>query len=52
MDKEKSPTATQIIENTVELVCNKLCKYSDTADENYECDYIREHGSCPLDALC
>lgn len=34
-----------------EKVCDQLCKYRDTCDEDIECDYIREHGNCPLDRL-
>lgn len=42
----------KIAEETAENVCDNFCKYRDTADENGECDYMREHeGACPLDAL-
>lgn len=52
MNEEKSLSAVYIIEETVETICDELCKYRDTADENNECDYMREHGACPLDRLC
>lgn len=42
----------QIIEETAENVCDNFCKYRDTADENGECDYMRENeGKCPLDEI-
>lgn len=34
--KEKSVT------ETIEKVCDKLCKYADTVDDNCECEYIRK----------
>lgn len=40
-----------IIEEVCEAVCDKLCKYSSPCDENCDCDYVKEHGSCPLDRL-
>lgn len=46
-----SENITTIIEEVCETVCDNLCKYSSTSDENCECDYIRENGSCPLDRL-
>lgn len=42
---------TQEIETVCELVCDKLCKYRETVDEEGECDYIREYGACPLSSL-
>lgn len=39
------------IEKTTEIVCEQLCKYRETADDDFICDYIREHGECPLDRL-
>ena len=44
-------SATQIIEEVCETVCDDLCQYRDTADDDFICDYIREHGKCPLDRL-
>lgn len=44
-------SATQIIEEVCETVCDDLCKYRDTADDDFICDYMREHGKCPLDRL-
>lgn len=44
-------SVTQIIEEVCEEVCDSLCKYRETADDNCECDYMREKGYCPLDKL-
>lgn len=44
-------TVTEIIESVIETVCDDLCKYRVTADDDCICDYIREHGSCILDRL-
>ena len=39
------------IAETVELVCNKFCKYSGTGDEE-GCVYTQTHsGECPFDEL-
>lgn len=38
----------QQIEDVCGIICDDMCKYKDTCDENCECDYIREHGDCPL----
>ena len=42
---------TQEMEVVCELVCDDLCKYRETVDEKAVCDYIREHGACPLERL-
>lgn len=44
-------TLPEIIESVVNKVCDDLCKYAVTADEDCICDYIREHGKCPLEVL-
>lgn len=44
-------TIGQVSEKVCEDVCDNLCKYRDTADDDFICDYIRVHGSCPLDVL-
>lgn len=41
----------QQIEDVMGEVCDNLCKYRDTADEDAVCDYIRENGACPLNKL-
>lgn len=39
-------------EQIVSVVCDNLCKYKDTADEDCVCDYMREHDNrCPLEEL-
>lgn len=49
---EAIKSATKVILEVCETVCDDLCKYSETADEDSVCDYMREHeGHCPLDRL-
>ncbi len=48
---EKEITVSEIIEGVKEVICDRLCRYRDTTDEVYVCDYIREHKTCPLDRL-
>lgn len=44
--------AVKEIEDVCEIVCMELCKYQATTDEEFICDYMREHdGKCPLDRL-
>lgn len=44
-------TVTRLIEEVAENICDNFCKYRDTADENFECEHIRNGGECPLDKL-
>lgn len=44
-------TIQQQLQEVIEAVCDNLCKYRSTADDDLICDYIREHGSCPLDKI-
>ena len=40
------------IENVQSIVCDNLCKYRKTSDDDLVCDYMREHDNrCPLDEL-
>lgn len=48
---EDIKTIVQQIEEVAGNICDNFCKYSDTCDENAECQYIREGNTCPLDAL-
>lgn len=41
----------QIIERVREKVCDELCPYRESSGDEGVCDYIREHGECPLDEL-
>lgn len=50
MEKQME-SATKIIEETCETICDNFCKYRDTCDENCECDWIRQGNKCPLDNL-
>ena len=53
MNKENNlrKTIAEILQDVAEEVCDKLCKYSETSDEDMICDYIRENGRCPLDRI-
>ena len=42
---------TSILEEVCGDVCDNLCKYRDSVDDDFICDYIRENGTCPLDVL-
>lgn len=44
-------TVTDIIEEVCEDICDNYCKYRETADDDLECDAIRQFGKCPLDRL-
>ena len=46
-----SKSVIEIIEEVCEIVCDELCKYRDSTDENCECDYIKKNGTCPLSKL-
>lgn len=48
---EKIKEIIEIIESVQQEVCESLCQYGSTADEDRICDYIREHGACPLDRI-
>lgn len=39
------------LEKVCANVCDNLCKYRESADDDLVCDYRREHGTCPLDKL-
>lgn len=32
-------------------ICKELCQYNGTIDEYNKCDYVREHGKCPLEII-
>jgi len=44
-------SATDIIEEIRENICDNFCEYRDTCDDNCECEWIRQGNDCPLDAL-
>lgn len=40
------------LSRVAETVCDELCRYNDTADDDGVCDYMRQHGGeCPLDVI-
>ena len=54
MDKDNRTmmnSIKDIIQDVSEEICDKLCKYRESSDEDLICDYIRKNGSCPLDRL-
>lgn len=44
-------TLTELISRIQSEVCDYLCKYNESIDENGECQYQIEEGRCPLDDL-
>ena len=44
-------SVTKMIEKVAEDICDNYCKYSDTVDDNGECEPIRNGTPCPLDKL-
>lgn len=48
---EQNKNVAKIIKEVCQIVCDDLCKYAETTDDDYVCDYQREHGECPLDRL-
>lgn len=49
--QEVKEGAMTIIESVCEEVCDKLCKFRGTCDDDMVCNYIRENEQCPLDRL-
>lgn len=47
MNKSKS----ELLQKIKEDLCDNYCLYRDTADENSDCDAIRNNGICPLNKL-
>lgn len=48
MDKGIKEILLEVSEN----ICDNFCKYRDTCDEDYMCDFIRDgSNNCPLDIL-
>ena len=42
---------TVVIQEVAEDICNNFCKYTETIDDNCECEYMRKNGYCPLERL-
>jgi len=32
-------------------ICDNFCKYRETCDEDFECDWVRSGKDCPMDRL-
>lgn len=39
------------IEEVSAIICDKLCRFRSTCDDDFKCDYQRENNMCPLDRL-
>lgn len=44
----ENKTIPEMLEDMVAIVCDRLCKYRDTVDDDCECELIRKEGNCPL----
>ena len=44
-------TVKEVVEEVCGVVCDELCKYRDTVQQDGKCNYQRENGDCPLDRL-
>lgn len=50
MEERKKSIAEQL-EEIQSLICDRFCKYGDTTDDDYQCDWLKAGNSCPLDRL-
>lgn len=50
-DKPLAQSIREVLQEVSEEVCDNLCKYRETSDEDLICDYIRENGRRPLDRI-
>lgn len=50
-ERKAEDTIPQMLQKITENICNNFCKYNETCDENYECEWIRSGNDCPLDRL-
>ena len=44
-------TITDILEVHKSNICDNFCKWTETCDEEFTCQWIREGNDCPLDVL-
>lgn len=51
MNEEGKKSATEIIEEVCDKICNDFCRYADTTDEEFECAWTRSGRMCPLHSL-
>lgn len=51
MRESLTKTISEIIEEVSGDICDNFCRYRNTADEEFLCDYIRDGKDCPLDRL-
>ena len=48
MMEESNKTIPELFSEMCDTVCNRLCKYADTVDEEGMCEMGRSDGGCPL----
>lgn len=48
MKDKQNDSIAGMLEEICDNFCNNFCKYNETADENAECDFVREGNRCPL----
>lgn len=41
----------KILEDVCNDICNNFCKYSNTCNDDCECEWLQEGNACPLDRL-
>lgn len=47
----KQIKAIELVSDVAENICDNFCKYRETCDDNFECEYIRKYNKCPFDEL-
>ena len=50
-DEMREKNIMEQLEEVIENICDNFCKYTETCDENAECQWIREGNTCPLDKI-
>lgn len=46
--EQNNKTIPELFSEMCDTVCNRLCKYADTVDENGMCELGRSGEGCPL----
>ena len=46
--EQNNKTIPELFSEMCDIVCNELCKYADTVDENGMCELGRSGEGCPL----
>ena len=48
MEQNNNKTIPELFSEMCDIVCNELCRYADTVDENGMCELGRSGEGCPL----